>query len=145
MNIPDQTPARARQRFALALLAMAGLPLLALAAGPTVALTPPMGWNPWNAFRTEVTEAKILAVAEKLRQSGLADAGYRYVNLDDGWWLKRRADGRIEVRTSMFPSATAGNGNTTLRPFVDRLHGMGLKAGIYTEIGRNACSQAWDV
>jgi hypothetical protein len=108
------------------------------------ALTPPMGWNPWNAFRTEVSEAKLFAVARKLKTSGLADAGYRYVNIDDGWWQKRRADGRIEVRTSMFPSADLGAGKTSLRPFVDRLHALGLKAGIYTDIGRNACSQAWD-
>ena len=107
---------------------------------------PPMGWDPWNAFRTEVSEARIMAVADTLVKSGLADAGYRYVNVDDGWWLKRRADGRLIVRTSMFPSAvpsTAG-GETSLRPFVDRLHGMGLKAGIYSDIGRNVCSQAWD-
>jgi hypothetical protein len=103
-----------------------------------------MGWNPWNAFHTEITEEKILAVANKLKQSGLVNAGYRYVNVDDGWWLKRRADGRIEARTSMFPSAAVGEGKTTLRPFVDRLHAMGLKAGIYTDIGRNACSQSWD-
>ena len=85
-----------------------------------------------------------MGVAEALRKSGLSDAGYRYVNMDDGWWLKRRADGRIEVRTSMFPSADIGEGKTSMRPFVDRLHAMGLKAGIYTDIGRNACSQAWD-
>jgi len=106
--------------------------------------TPPMGWNPWNAFRTEVTEAKILAVADTLKQSGLADAGYRYVDIDDGWWLRRRADGRIEVRTSMFPSAAMADGQTSLRPLVDRLHALDLKAGLYTDIGRNACSQAWD-
>jgi len=143
-NITIHTRARVRHCVFLTILSVAAWPVLALAAESTVALTPPMGWNPWNAFRTEVTEAKILAVAEKLKQTGLANAGYRYVNLDDGWWLKRRADGRLEVRTSMFPSADVGHGETTLRPFVDRLHGMGLKAGIYTEIGRNACSQAWD-
>jgi hypothetical protein len=103
-----------------------------------------MGWNPWNAFRTEVSEDKIIAVAGKLRQSGLADAGYVYVNIDDGWWHKRLEDGRIEVRTSMFPSAAVSEDQTSLRPFVDRLHGLGLKAGIYTDIGRNACSQSWD-
>lgn len=111
---------------------------------PTTALTPPMGWNPWNAFRTEVTEAKILAVADKLVASGLAQRGYRYVNVDDGWWLRRRTDGRIEVRTRMFPSAAMPDGSTSLRPFVDRLHAAGLKAGLYTDIGRNACSQIWD-
>jgi alpha-galactosidase len=108
------------------------------------AATPPMGWNPWNAFRTEVTEARIMAVAETLTRSGLAQAGYRYVNIDDGWWLRRRADGSIDVRTSMFPSAALPGGGTSLRPFTDRLHAMGLKAGLYTDIGRNACSQIWD-
>lgn len=110
----------------------------------TIALTPPMGWNPWNAFRTEVTEAKILGVATKLKDSGLTDAGYRYINIDDGWWLKRRSDGRIEIRTAMFPSAAMPDGGTSFAPFVDKLHGMGLKAGLYTDIGRNACSQFWD-
>ncbi len=105
---------------------------------------PPMGWNPWNAFRTEVTEAKIMAVADTLVKTGLADAGYRSINVDDGWWLKRGGDGRIVVRTSMFPSAAMPDGTTSLRPFTDRLHAMGLKAGLYTDIGRNACSQAWD-
>jgi hypothetical protein len=103
-----------------------------------------MGWNPWNAFRTEVTEEKIMSVANVLASSGLAHSGYRYVNIDDGWWLRRRSDNRIEIRTLMFPSAATASGLTTLRPFVDRLHAMGLKAGIYTDIGRNACSQAWD-
>ncbi|MEO7496532.1 MAG: NPCBM/NEW2 domain-containing protein [Massilia sp.] len=108
------------------------------------ALLPPMGWNPWNAFYTEVTEEKILAVAEKLKQSGLAGAGYRYVNIDDGWWLRRRADGRMQIRTSMFPSAARGDDEPTFRPLVERLHAMGLKAGLYTDIGRNACSQRWN-
>ncbi len=119
---------------------------LALAFGTAAAQapTPPMGWNPWNAFHTEVDEAKIMANAEALRRTGLADAGYRYVNMDDGWWRTRRPDGRIEVRTSMFPSGALPDGSTSMRPFVDRLHALGFKAGIYSEIGRNACSQAWD-
>lgn len=104
---------------------------------------PPMGWNPWNAFETSVTEAKIMGVTEKLKQSGLADAGYRYINMDDGWWLRRDADGRLRIRTSMFPSAAAGGGEPSFRPYVARLHAMGLKAGLYTDIGRNACSQIW--
>jgi hypothetical protein len=109
------------------------------------AATPPMGWNSWNAFRTDVDEAKVLGAAEALVKSGLAKKGYRYVNIDDGWWLKRRtSDGRLEIRTAIFPSAKTG-GDTSFAPFVNRLHAMGFKAGIYTDIGRNACSQAWDL
>ncbi len=105
-----------------------------------------MGWSSWNAFRVDITEQKVLDSAQVIVDSGLAAAGYRSVNVDDGWWLKRRStDGRLEVRTGLFPSASAGAGqDSTLRPFTDRIHAMGLKAGLYTDIGRNACSQAYD-
>lgn len=134
-------------------------PLWAQAVGPIepagrwtakragVAATPPMGWSSWNAFRTEIDEEKLLGSAAALVRTGLAKRGYVYVNIDDGWWLQRRAkDGRLIVRTQIFPSAAARKGGeTSLRPLVDRLHGMGLKAGIYTDLGRNACSQAYDL
>ena len=113
--------------------------------GGEAAATPPMGWNPWNAFRTEVDEGKIMANADKIKRSGLAAVGYRYINLDDGWWLKRGADGRMIIRTSIFPSAAIGpDGQTSFRPLTDRLHAMGFKAGIYTDSGKNSCSQRWD-
>lgn len=111
------------------------------------AQTPPMGWNSWNAFHTDVDEAKVVGAAEALVETGLAALGYRYVNIDDGWWLKRRkSDGRLLVRTAIFPSAaTGGAAHSSFEPFVERIHAMGLKAGIYTDIGRNACSQAWNL
>lgn len=105
-----------------------------------------MGWNSWNAFRTEVDEAKVMGAAKVLVDSGLAKLGYAYVNIDDGWWLKRRvSDGRLEIRTAIFPSAKVAGQDTSFRPYTDQLHRMGLKAGIYTDIGRNACSQAYDL
>jgi hypothetical protein len=104
---------------------------------------PVMGWNPWNAYHAEVDEGKIMAAAARLISSGLAARGYRYVNIDDGWWLSRGSDGRMRIRTRMFPSAALAGGGTSFRPWVDRLHSMGLKAGIYTEVGRNTCSQSW--
>ncbi|HYM85925.1 MAG TPA: NPCBM/NEW2 domain-containing protein, partial [Pseudoxanthomonas sp.] len=115
------------------------------ARGSKAAATPPMGWNPWNAFRTEIDEGKVFASAEKIRQSGLAAAGYRYINLDDGWWLRRGPDGRIVIRTAIFPSAATGaDGRTSFKPLTDRLHAMGFKAGIYTDSGKNSCSQRHD-
>jgi len=109
------------------------------------AAKPPMGWNSWNAFHTDVTEAKVLDSAKAIVDSGLAAKGYRYINIDDGWWLKRRTtDGRMVVRTSIFPSAAVGGAEqTSFRPFTDRIHAMGLKAGIYSDIGANNCSQAF--
>lgn len=112
--------------------------------GHGAAATPPMGWNPWNAFRTEVTQDKILSVAETIKRNGMQKAGYRYVNIDDGWWLQRREDGGIQIRTTMFPMAASKSGPPSLKPWTDHLHAMGFKAGLYTDVGRNVCSQAHD-
>ena len=116
------------------------------------AATPPMGWSSWNAFRTDISEAKILAAAEAIKREGLADLGYRYINIDDGWWLqRRRSDARMLIRTNLFPSAQVpsnearGKADPSFLPFTTRIHQLGLKAGIYTDIGRNACSQAYDL
>jgi hypothetical protein len=106
---------------------------------------PPMGWNSWNAFHTQIDEAKLLGSAQAIVDSGLRDLGYRYINIDDGWWQKRRQpDGRMVVRTRIFPSAQGPDlQQTSFRPLVDRLHSLGLLAGIYSDIGRNACSQGY--
>lgn len=105
--------------------------------------TPPMGWNSWNAFDTAISEDKVIGTAEALVRTGLAKLGYRYVNIDDGWWHKRRqSDGKLQIRTDKFPSARISATETSFRPLVSRLHRMGLKAGIYTDIGHNSCSQS---
>ncbi|MEP7007015.1 MAG: NPCBM/NEW2 domain-containing protein [Sphingomonas bacterium] len=106
--------------------------------------TPPMGWNTWNAFATDIDEDKVIGSAQQIVDLGLAAKGYRYINLDDGWALKRRMpDGQMILRTDKFPSARAGGDTPTFKPFTDRLHAMGLKAGIYSDLGRNTCSEAW--
>jgi alpha-galactosidase len=104
---------------------------------------PPMGWNSWNAFATRIDEVKLMGSAKAIVATGLRDLGYRYINIDDGWWQKRRQpDGRMLVRTDIFPSAAVGGlPETSFRPIVDALHTLQLKAGIYTDIGRNSCSQ----
>ncbi|TRW17336.1 NPCBM/NEW2 domain-containing protein [Glacieibacterium frigidum] len=108
------------------------------------AAVPPMGWNSWNAFLTAIDEEKVMGTAEALVSTGLARLGYRYVNIDDGWWHKRRqSDGRMQIRTNIFPSAKVGGPQeTSFRPLTDKLHAMGLKAGIYSDIGHNSCSQS---
>jgi len=109
------------------------------------AALPPMGWNSWNAFNSDVDEEKVMASARLIREKGLAEAGYRYINIDDGWWLRRRQpDGRMVIRADKFPSAAAGpDQRTSFRPLTDRLHAMGFKAGIYSDIGRNSCGQVY--
>lgn len=150
------TIARSHRPFwsALASLALAApVPAVANDLAPTgewsanqagQANLPPMGWNSWNAFHIDIDEEKVMASARIIVESGLASKGYRFVNIDDGWWLKRNlADGRMVVRTSTFPSAALQNGSTSFRPLTDRLHIMGLKAGIYSDIGRNSCGQIY--
>ncbi len=105
---------------------------------------PPMGWNSWNAFNSDIDEERILASAQALVNTGLAAKGYRYVDIDDGWWLRRRQpDGRLVIRAERFPSAVTADGAGSFRPLTDKLHAMGLKAGIYSDIGRNSCGQAY--
>jgi hypothetical protein len=140
--VTAMTPISAKPENAPSRLAPAGhWTLKTVGSAPT----PPMGWNSWNAFGTNVTEDKVLGAAQSIIATGLAKQGYSYINIDDGWWLKRRTrDGRMLIRTNLFPSAnTGGADETSFRPFTDKLHAMGLKAGIYTDIGRNACAQAW--
>jgi alpha-galactosidase len=102
--------------------------------------TPPMGWSTWNAFATTIDEEKILGSAKIIVDTGLAAKGYRYINIDDGWALKRRMpDGKMIIRDDKFPSARTGGDAPSFKPYTDKLHGMGLKAGIYSDIGRNSC------
>ncbi len=111
------------------------------------AATPPMGWNPYNAFSMDISEDKIMGNAQALVDTGLSKLGYVYVNIDDGWWSGRsQTDQQVQVNTRLFPSAApAGSGPTSFKPFVTRIHQMGLKAGIYSDIGRNTCSQAYNL
>lgn len=108
------------------------------------AATPPMGWSSWNAFGTDIDEHKVLGAAQALVDLGLAAKGYRYINIDDGWWLQRRvSDGQLVIRSERFPSTRREGDLPSFRSFTNRLHAMGLKAGIYTDLGRNSCSQAY--
>jgi alpha-galactosidase len=105
---------------------------------------PPMGWNSWNAFFTDIDEEKLLGSAQRMVDTGLAQKGYRYINIDDGWWLKRRTtDNKLIIRADKFPSARVKRGDPSFRPLTDKLHAMGFKAGIYSDLGRNSCSQAY--
>ncbi|MGO8797241.1 MAG: Sip1-related alpha-galactosidase [Candidatus Sulfotelmatobacter sp.] len=81
------------------------------------AAVPPMGWNPWNAFRTNVDENKFLSVANALIDQGMADAGYKYIIIDDGWWKGRTTEGDLRISTNIFPSAGTNSGQTSFSPF----------------------------
>jgi len=94
-----------------------------------LALTPPMGWNSWNAFGIVVDDAKVRAAADALVDSGLAAQGYRYVNIDDSWNDRRGPDGRL-TGNKRFPD---------MRALADYVHSKGLKIGIYSSPGPKTC------
>ncbi|REF37397.1 glycoside hydrolase family 27 protein [Thermasporomyces composti] len=101
----------------------------------SLAATPPMGWNNWNATqdRPEFNEELVLATADFFVSSGLAEAGYRYVNLDDCWALPERdADGNLVPDPARFPNG--------IKALADYVHAKGLKLGIYTSAGTHTCS-----
>jgi hypothetical protein len=92
-----------------------------------------------------VDEEKVMGSAKRIIDSGLAAKGYRYINLDDGWAAKRRLpDGHLIIRTDKFPSAVTRNKKTpSFKAYTDKLHSMGFKAGIYSDMGRHTCAEAW--
>lgn len=92
---------------------------------------PLMGWASWNAFGHDINESKIKAQADALVSTGLAEAGYTYLNIDDGFWDNRNADGSLRINSALFPG-----GFTAL---VTYIHSKGLKAGFYSDAGDWTC------
>ena len=96
-----------------------------------LALTPPMGWNSWNKFGCNVDEKLIREVADAMVASGMKDAGYTYINIDDCWHGDRNAQGFIEPDTRRFPSG--------MKALADYVHAKGLKFGVYSDAGAQTC------
>jgi alpha-galactosidase len=96
-----------------------------------LALTPPMGWNSWNKFACEVNEQVVRDTADAMVASGMRDAGYQYVVIDDCWHGPRDANGFITADTKKFPSG--------IKALADYVHSRGLKFGIYSDAGRLTC------
>ncbi|HEU4959806.1 MAG TPA: glycoside hydrolase family 27 protein [Sphingomonas sp.] len=96
-----------------------------------LALTPPMGWNSWNKFGCDNNEATVRATADAMVTSGMRDAGYVYLVIDDCWQGKRDADGFIHADPQKFPSG--------IKAVADYIHAKGLKFGIYSDAGALTC------
>lgn len=115
--VAENAKGRAEQRFTIR-------------CGSKIALTPPMGWNSWNCWGLSVTQDKVVSSAKALIDKGLADYGYAYMNIDDGWEApQRNADGTIAVNEK-FPD---------MKGLGDWLHSEGLKFGIYSSPGDLTC------
>ncbi|MCJ7484777.1 MAG: hypothetical protein MUQ25_01240, partial [Candidatus Aminicenantes bacterium] len=111
------------------------LPQKAHADTDGLALTPPMGWYPWNIFGEEPqTEKLIKEIVDALVTSGLKDAGYAYVGPDEGICFSRGPDGKLTSNLTRYPSGLRGLGDT--------IHKKGLKYALYTDAGSKTCSTA---
>ena len=99
---------------------------------PGLADTPPMGWNSWNHFDCEINEQLIRDTADAMVESGMKDAGYEYINIDDCWHDERNAQGVIQPSKAHFPSG--------MKVLADYVHKKGLKLGIYSDAGATTCA-----
>jgi hypothetical protein len=116
------------------------------AGRPIPAPPPPMGWSSWNSFSNTVDAQIIMGQARAMAASGMQKAGYQYINIDEGWWLgKRDADGNIVVDEKAWPALAAGEKPGDMANIVRFIHSLGLKAGIYTDAGRDGCSMFPDL
>ena len=114
-----------------------------LAAALTVAGTavgqegPTMGWSSWNTFGVNISESIIKGQADAMVSKGLLDVGFDHINIDDGYFGGRDAeDGHLLIHSTRFPNG--------LKPVADYIHEKGLKAGIYSDAGRNTCGSMFN-
>lgn len=97
-----------------------------------LAPTPPMGWNSWNHFACDINEQTIKEMADVMVSSGMKDAGYVYINIDDCWHAERDSLGFIHPNKERFPSG--------MKAVSDYVHSKGLKLGIYSCAGSKTCA-----
>jgi alpha-galactosidase len=131
-----QLTMRIALRLSLVVIGLTTFSFLAQAQAPAsdasaqAALTPPMGWNSWNYFAEKVTDQDIRNAADQIVASGMKDAGYVYINIDDTWEGERDASGVLHTN-SKFPD---------MKALADYVHSKGLKLGIYSSPGPKTCA-----
>jgi len=98
---------------------------------------PTMGWSSWNTYRVAISDSLIMQQADAMVSLGLKKAGYSFINIDDGYFGGRDVKtGQLLVHPTRFPHG--------LKPVVEHIHKLGLKAGIYSDAGRNTCGSIYD-
>ncbi len=108
------------------------IPLVQAQKTAGLALIPPMGWNSWNAVGCDVRESLIRQIADAIVISGMKDAGYQYVTIDDCWQGARDTQGNIQPDPTRFPAG--------IKALADYVHSKGLKFGIYSDAGTKTCA-----
>ncbi len=97
-----------------------------------LALTPPMGFNTWNKFGCNVSDELVRGMADAMLKSGMKDAGYQYIVIDDCWQVSRDEKGNIIADPQRFPAG--------IKALADYVHSLGLKFGIYSDAGSKTCA-----
>ena len=97
-----------------------------------LALTPPTGWNTWNKFGCNVSDELVRGMADAMVKSGMKDAGYQYIVIDDCWQVSRDASANIVADPQRFPNG--------IKALADYVHSLGLKFGIYSDAGSKTCA-----
>jgi alpha-galactosidase len=122
-----------RTILGLVTLFLCATPLIAQqSVSSGLALTPPMGWNSWNKFGCDVSESMVKGMADAMVKSGMKDAGYQYVVIDDCWQVSRDTNGNIVADPQRFPAG--------IKALADYVHSLGLKFGIYSDAGSKTCA-----
>lgn len=101
-----------------------------------MAQPPIMGWSSWNTYHVNISDSLIRRQANALVSTGLYDVGYRQVNIDDGFFGHRDAQGVMVPHERRFPNG--------MKPVADYIHSLGMKAGIYSDAGTNTCGSRYD-
>jgi len=109
--------------------------ILCAAINPVGAAAPLMGWSSWNYYGQNITEANIKTQTDAMVSKGLDTCGYKYINIDDGFFMGRYSNGAIKTDSVKFSSG--------LKSLATYIHGKGLKAGYYTDAGSNLCATVY--
>lgn len=118
----------------IALLAI-GAVAISASAQEREFLPPTMGWSSWNTYGANISETIIKKQADAMIDKGFFEAGYNYINIDDGYFANRDENGRLIIHPTRFPNG--------MKPVVDYIHSKGLKAGCYSDGGHNTCASKW--
>lgn len=120
------------RKILITLAAMLAFGVVTAQKFENLAMTPPMGWNSWNKFACNVSAKLLMETADAMVASGMRDAGYEYIVVDDCWQIGRDSMGFIVVDPERFPQG--------MKPVVDYIHSKGLKFGIYSCAGTKTCA-----
>ena len=119
---------------------------ITLKVGETIALTPPMGWNSWNIWSCSFTGEHAKNAAKAMDESGLANHGWAYINLDDWWEMNNSGNENAKKRPEVIGPARDAKGKIIPNPsfpdmkgMTDYIHSLGLKVGLYSSPGRTTC------